>query len=166
MESEQYKKEILPIRNKLFSYALKLLNNTVEAEDIVQETLLKLWYNRNNLGEYRNIPGLAMQITKNLCINKLNEISRNHISLDSHTISIVEHTTPLKILEEQDKMENILKIIDQLPPLQQLIIRMKHLEGYENKEIAEITGSSEESVRMNISRGRQKIKELFLKIGQ
>lgn len=163
MNAEQYKKEILPLREKLLNYAKKLLSDTEEAEDIVQEVLLKLWYIREDLGKYGNIPGLSMQMTKNLCINKLNETGRNHISIETQSILFTDDSTPLQKLEERDKVDNVLKIIDRLPPLQQLILRMKHLEEYETEEIAEITGTSVESVRMNLSRARRKVKELFLK---
>ena len=166
MDTEQYKKKILPLRSKLFNYAHKLLNNTEEAEDIVQETLLKLWYNRENLERHQNISGLCMLITKNLCLNKLNESNRNSVSIENHGETFADHSTPLRIVENRDEVDTILKIIDRLPPLQQLVLRMRHLEDYETEEIAEITGASEESVRMNLSRARRKVKELFLKIEQ
>ena len=159
---EQYKQEVLPLRKKLLNYARKLLNNTEEAEDIVQEVLLKLWCNRESLGKYQNIPGVSMQITKNLCINKLNEYNRHSIPIEEHTGAFADYSTPLQKLEDRDNVDSVLKIIDHLPPLQQLILRMKHLEGYETEEIAKITGASEESVRMNLSRARRKVKELFL----
>ena len=54
--------------------------------------------------------------------------------------------------------------MEQLPGLQQTILRMKHVDGFEVKEIAELTGSSPEAVRVNLSRARKKVKELFLKM--
>ena len=47
MEQEQFKKEILPLREKLFLYARRLLDNPEDAEDIMQEVFLKLWYMRS-----------------------------------------------------------------------------------------------------------------------
>ena len=49
MEQEQFKKEILPLREKLFLYARRLLDNPEDAEDIMQEVFLKLWYMRGEL---------------------------------------------------------------------------------------------------------------------
>lgn len=164
MEAEQYKNTFFPLRDNLVQYAKKLLNNSEEAEDVVQEVLLKLWFIRNKLKNYDNLPGLAMTMTKNLCINKLNDIRNREISIDNYLISFPDNQTPLQKLEEKDSMEAVLKIVDQLPSLQKLILRMKHLEGYETEEIALITGSSIESVRMNLSRARKKVKELFLEI--
>ena len=55
MEQEQFKKEILPLREKLFLYARRLLDNPEDAEDIMQEVFLKLWYMRGELDYYRDI---------------------------------------------------------------------------------------------------------------
>ena len=56
----------------------------------------------------------------------------------------------------------IRQLISQLPAVQQTIIRMKDVEGYEIGEIAEITGSQVEAIRSNLSRARKKIREQFL----
>ncbi len=55
-------------------------------------------------------------------------------------------------------------IMEQLPGLQQTILRMKHIDGFEVKEIAELTGSTPEAVRVNLSRARKKVRDLFLKM--
>lgn len=163
MDTGQYKKEILPLRDGLLQYAARLLKCTEEAEDTVQEVLLKLWCIRSELGKYRNIPGLAMQMTKNNCLNKLQDIRTQTVSIETHSFVRSEVASPLRELEEKEDLERALQILKQLPPLQQLIMRMKHLDGYEIDEIAGLTGSSVESVRMHLSRGRRAIKEQFLK---
>ena len=55
MEQEQFKKEILPLREKLFLYARRLLDNPEDAEDIMQEVFLKLWYMRGDMPEEKDI---------------------------------------------------------------------------------------------------------------
>jgi putative RNA polymerase ECF-type sigma factor len=57
-------------------------------------------------------------------------------------------------------------LIAQLPALQQTIIRMKDVEGYELAEIAEITATPVENVRVNLSRARKKIREQFLQLNK
>jgi len=61
MEQEQFKKEILPLREKLFLYARRLLDNPEDAEDIMQEVFLKLWYMRGELDYYNNVMALVPQ---------------------------------------------------------------------------------------------------------
>lgn len=71
MEQEQFKKEVLPLREMLFGYARRLLDNPDDADDIMQEVFLKLWYMRRELDYYKNVMALSTQITKHLCLNRL-----------------------------------------------------------------------------------------------
>jgi RNA polymerase sigma-70 factor (ECF subfamily) len=163
MEQEQFKKEVLPVREQLLVYARRLLDNKSDAEDIIQEVFLKLWCMRNELNKYNSISALSVKITKHLCLNMLKANQRQREDLDV-LVSTNENLLPDYQLEQKDQIEQVLRIIDQLPGLQQIILRMKHLEGFEIEEIAGITGSNVEAVRMNLSRARKKVKELFFKM--
>ena len=79
------------------------------------------------------------------------------LSLDSGT------RNPAEELEQHDTVARIRWLISKLPSLQQTIIRMKDVEGYELAEIAEITGTQVEAVRVNLSRARKKIREWLMK---
>ena len=63
MEQEQFKKEILPLREKLFLYARRLLDNPEDADVILQEVFLKLWYMRGVFVNYYNVMALSVQFT-------------------------------------------------------------------------------------------------------
>ena len=163
MEQEQFIQEILPLRKQLLVYALRFLEIPEDAEDVIQEVILKLWYMREQLAGYENIPALSVQITKRLCLNRLKALSHRHEELENVSCEC-ERSTPYTQLELKDNVMHVMQIIDRLPDLQQSILRMKHIDGFEIDEIAEITGSRPESVRMNLSRARKKVKEMFFKI--
>ena len=163
MEQEQFKQIAIPLRKQLLQYSRRFLENPEDAEDIVQEVLMKLWCMRKELDRYDSVPALAVQITKNLCLNRIKVLQRQteqteHLTLESNI------PTPYTQLEQKDTVTHVLKIIDRLPDLQQAVLRMKHIDGFEIEEIAGITGSSPEAVRMNLSRARKKVKDLFFKI--
>lgn len=163
MNLEQFKIYVLPLREKLFNYSRKMTEETSDAEDIVQEAFLKLWRIREKLDEYHSIDALATEIVKNLCIDRWKSPSRNTVELDE----IKAHCgwdNPERTLVESDQVQLIGKIIETLPPLQQSIIRMKDVEGYETDEIAGITGCDIQAVRMNLSRARKKVREVFLQL--
>lgn len=163
MEQERFKQEVLPQRPKLYGYALRLLGNPEEAEDILQEVFLKLWSIRRELDRYDNLPALAMQVTKNFCLNRLKTMRREQV--DVTELFIADSTSsPYKQLEEKDDVNQVMRIIDHLPGLQQSILRMKHVEGMEVEEIAALTGSTPEAIRMNLSRARKRVKEVFFKL--
>jgi RNA polymerase sigma-70 factor (ECF subfamily) len=163
MEPEQFKEKVLPLRGQLLSYAKRLLNDSADAEDVVQNVYLKLWYMRMELDNYRSIPALSTHITKNLCLNKIKtrrNVCEGLDGLDGLTVES-EYPTPDAQLEAKDSVTHLMRIIDRLPEIQQTVLRMKHVDGFEVQEIASITGSTPEAVRVNLSRARKKIKELF-----
>jgi RNA polymerase sigma-70 factor (ECF subfamily) len=73
-----------------------------------------------------------------------------------------EARLPDSLLEVKEVQEAIRRIIAMLPPLQQRILQMKDLEGYETSEISEITGIAPEAVRNNLSRARKRTRELYV----
>ena len=163
MQLEQFKQEVLPLRSKLLLYAQRILGEAEEAEDIIQEVYLKLWYMRGDLQSYNSIAALSMHITKNLCINRLRVRDRMQEDIDGHVV-LNEEPEPDVQLEQKDNLEHVMRIIDGLPGLQQTILRMKHVDGFEIEEIAELTGSKREAVRVNLSRARKKVRDEFFKI--
>lgn len=163
MEQERLKNEVVPLRNQLVFYAQRLLNNTEESEDIVQEVFLKLWYMREELDQYNSIPALSVQITKHLCLNRLKVLQRVCESPEGQYLASPPLNPHLQ-LGQKDQVTQVMRIIDRLPNLQQTVLRMKHVDGFEVEEIAELTGSTPEAIRMNLSRVRKRVKELFQKM--
>ncbi len=162
MVQEQYKILIQPIRQQLYFVALKLLADEQDAEDAVQEALLKLWAARTSFLVHENPNAFAITVLKNQCLDKL-RLRKNVESIENPAMC-VENDNPHLLLERKNENEIIRRIINRLPQLQQLIITMKDVEEYEVDEIAEIIGASTEAVRMNLSRARKKVREEFLKI--
>ena len=163
MELNQFKTTVVPLRGKLLNYARKLTDDSSDAEDVVQEVMLKLWNIRQKLEEYNSIEALAVRITHNLCMDMWRSKRTDQVSLDQ--VPVVSQTVnPERVLEGNDEIRLMREIISSLPTLQQTIIRMKDIEEYETEEIAQITGCSSESIRSNLSRARKKVRDIYLKI--
>jgi len=164
MELQEFKTKVIPLREKLYSIARRMLPDHADAEDAVQEACLRLWSARAQLGNHPNIAGFAMQTIKNICIDKLR---KNKINIPADSITNKEDDkNPYSYTEEKDSIESVKKIIEALPELQRRIITMRDIEGYEMKEIADITGSEISAVTMNLSRARKKVRDSFLKLNR
>ena len=165
MEQEGFKIEVVPLRGKLEGCARRLLDNPQDVEDVVQEVFLKMWYIRDELDQYNSVEALAVQITKNMCLNRLRTFqSHGEVPLSDSVSQSADEGNPYQVLEQQDEVNRVMRIMDQLPGLQQTMLRMKHVEGFEIQEIAELTGSTPENVRVILSRARKRVKELFFKM--
>ena len=166
MELESFKKTIIPLRDKLLAYTLKLAGQQVEAEDIVQDVFLKLWSIRDKLDDHQNVEALVFTMTKNKVLDELKRYHADRFD-DATPTALSNYNTaqnPENIAEEHDTTKHIKRFIEELPSLQQTIIRMKDIEGYELAEIAEITGTQIEAVRVNLSRARKKIREQLIQL--
>ena len=162
MEQHKFEIEAKRMRPALLRMATHYTEDTDEAEDVVQETLLKLWFLRDRLSKYRNVDALAMVITKHLCINRKRGKHLVTVSLEEG-LTIVGEQNPERRLMDEERMQELLELIATLPDLQQSILKMKHIEGMEVEEIARLTGSTPIAVRTNLSRARKKVREQFMK---
>ena len=162
MEQHKFEIEAKRMRPSILRLAMHYTEDEDEAEDVVQEVLLKLWFLRERLESYRSIDALAMVITRHLCLNRKRERHLEKVPLEEGKAIIGEDSPEWMIIQEE-KMDEILKLIAGLPDLQQAVLRMKHVEGFEVEEIARLTGRNPIAVRTNLSRARKKVREEFLK---
>ncbi len=153
---------MLPNKNKLYRFAYRLLGNSMDSEDMVQEVLLKLWARREKLGEYKNLEAFAMVVLKNMCLDKLKAKGYRSDDLNER-MNDTGSRSPYKSLELTDMSEKVKMIIDELPEHQKMIIHLRDVEGYEFEEIAEVMQMSLNSIRVNLSRARKKVRETLTK---
>ena len=158
MTTEEFKTRLLPVKNKLFRFALSLLTNRQEAEDAVQEVYLKMWKMRNDLGKYKSTEALMMTITRNHCLDKLKAKKNKAESLNEEINNHLSDNPEIKS-EQNDLIDKIKQLIQKLPEQQKTIVHLRDVEGYEFEEVVKITGYDLNYIRVNLSRGRSKIRE-------
>ena len=159
MDSSQFKLQILTISDKLFRLAKSILRSDDDAKDALQELNLKLWERKDQLDIVENFPAFAMRSMRNLCVDSI------RITKDKTEITpdlIYDEPSPHLQIENSDMVSRIRFIIDRLPELQRTIIRMRDVEGLEISEIAYITNLTPNAVTVNLSRARQRIRDLIL----
>jgi RNA polymerase sigma-70 factor (ECF subfamily) len=161
MNIDQFQKMVQRIRPQVLQMAKRQLNNNEDAEDITQEVFLRLWLARERLDDYDNVEHVAIRTLRNICIDRYRKKKLDCEELSDNQISALEEN-PHQRLESQENVQQLIQIINELPHLQQLIVKLKDIDGYEIEEITKITQTSAESVRMNLSRARKKIRELFI----
>ena len=161
---QRFKIEILPMKDKLFRLALRITMNRVEAEDAVQETLLKLWSRRDEWDRVSSLEAQAMTICRNQSLDYAKRTGRDNLSLDVERDSPVSTRTPLHSLEDKEKRQLLQRLIDSLPEVQRSILELRESQNRSFAEIAEILGLSETQVRVYLHRARQRIKAEFERV--
>ena len=164
MDLQAFKQHILPVQARLFRLAQMFLRNREEAEDATQNVLLKLWSNRQKLGTYQSVEALAVQMTKNECLDRIKLHSRQKLSYDADTsLAAAKEVSPYVQVELTDSISLVRRLMDALPDQQKLVLHLREVEEYSLEEIEQVTGLSSANVRVILSRARQKLRENYLK---
>jgi len=103
-----------------------------------------------------------MTITKNLCLDKLKSKKNKTDELTIRNQGMND-LTPYKSIELSESVKNVQRIINTLPEQQRMIVQLRDVEGYEFEEISEILQLSINTIRVNLSRARKKIRSSYLK---
>lgn len=160
-QQKELEKVIVGMRRRLMDEARRFLRNQDEAEDTVQDVVLKLWTMRDRLGDYRSVEAMAVVITRHLCLSRKRDYGK---CLDLQALKeTTDSGSPELLLIGRETEGRLLELIDTLPDRQQAILRMKHVDGMETDEIAALTGMTADSVRQNLSRARRNIMKRFIK---
>lgn len=161
MKRHEFEKLALELRPRILTTATKLLSDADLAEDVAQETLLKLWSLKEKLSQYRSVDSLAMVVTRNRCLDILRQQGRNYnVSLDDFD-TVAPELSPMERMIENESENEASQILSMLPEGQQIILKMKHIEGLEIEDIAQLTGATPNAIRVTLSRARKRVKEIF-----
>jgi RNA polymerase sigma factor (sigma-70 family) len=170
MDANEFRDQVLPVSGRLFRYAKRMLGNTHDAEDVIQDIWVKLWDRKDSLAEVRNIEAFAFRITRNLCLDRLKlKRPQYYDDRENHAFRFDEADgapDPGKNLELKDTMDRISSIITGLPEQQQTLLQLRDIEGLEYEQIAGVTGMEVNAIRVNLSRARKKIRESLQKINE
>ena len=163
MTIKNFTQQIMPIKDRLYRFALRMVDNAVEAEDVVQEVLIKLWHKRAELPSINNVEAWSIRLTRNLSVDKLRAKRDKTENLDQQYNVVSTNQNPAQLFETKDTLQRIHELIQQLPENQKLVVQLRDVEELSYKEIAEILGMPMNQVKVNLFRGRQHLKTALLK---
>ena len=164
MELKEFTANVLPLKDKLFRYAKRLLQNHEEAEDLLQEVMMRLWVNREELSRKSSIEAFAMAVTKNLCIDRFRskQFQASNMGIDAADLDMSDMgISPHKRAEQLEAVEMVMKVMDMLPINLKQVVQLRDIEALSYQEIAEIMSMNINTLKVNLSRARKKIRELL-----
>ncbi|HYQ59205.1 MAG TPA: RNA polymerase sigma factor [Draconibacterium sp.] len=157
MTSNKFEKLILQQKDKLFRVAFSILKDSNDAQDAVQEVVLKLWKNRRLLDNAKNLESYCLNAVKNHCFDVLRKQKHHQYYLLANVHESQEETR----FETIDLVERLKQELHQLPDQQRMAIELKDFQGLEYEEVSEIMEQSTNTIRVHVSRGRKKLYEIF-----
>ena len=163
MKTISFPTDILTMKNELYRLALRITMNAADAEDVVQETMMKVWNRRDQWEQIESIEAFCMTICRNLSLDKVRRMDNQAQSLDAAYDPKDQHvaSNPEEQAIQSDRIRLVRQLINQLPEKQRSCMQLRDMEGKSYKDIATILDITEEQVKVNIFRARQTIREKF-----
>lgn len=144
----------------VFSLAYRVLNNSVMAEEVTQDTFLKVWDRADqwdsNRGKLRN---WLLTIAHFAAIDRLRKEQQQPVA----AVDIAEHDESWGVLAQSDWQDNsaLRLLVEQLPPEQARLIDLMFYKGMSHSQIAEYTRLPLGTVKTRLRSGLQKLRDLY-----
>jgi RNA polymerase sigma-70 factor (ECF subfamily) len=167
-------------QSRIYNAALRILGNVEEAEEVVQETFVKVLQNLDKFRNQASFSAWVFRITHNLCVDNLRANQRKnefqHLSFDPQSTHDYEEIAPsmkvvsqiadpnpgpAQIVDMTEQEQFIADSLQQLPDTQRAVLVLHDIEGFSYQEIAEIIGANIGTVRSRLHYGRLRLKELL-----
>jgi RNA polymerase sigma-70 factor (ECF subfamily) len=169
-DDEAFGELVKLFEKKIYAHAYQMLGNHTEADEVLQETFVRLVKNIAKLRIDTNFSAFVYRIATNLCIDLIRKRQRRTVNIEDSESELAgryqlelsqQVSTPDQELERKETLELIKKAISELPPRQQAAIILHDIEGYSKEEVAKIMGCPQATVRSNLHIARLKVKKML-----
>lgn len=164
MQEISFRNDILPLKDKLYRLAFRITLDSAEAEDVVQDTMIRVWNKRDEWAQYESIEAYCMTVARNLAIDRSEKMDARNAELIPEVQDVPDALNPYEQLAQNEQINLIHRLLNELPEKQRTIMQLRDIEGKGYKEIADVLQITEEQVKVNLFRGRQKIKQRYTEI--
>lgn len=161
MKESEFISLILPLKDRLFRIAWHIVRSREEAEDIVQEVMMKVW--NMELSEVGNREAYCYTMSRNLALNRLALKENRNVSLAPGCDGEM-YVEPFDRLVQTERLEVLHQMMSRLSGVQRDVMQLRDVEGMNYAEIAETLRLTEEQVKVYLFRARKKVKEFCLKL--
>jgi RNA polymerase sigma-70 factor (ECF subfamily) len=150
----------------IYNMTYRMLGNAEDASDLTQETFLRAYTRLDTFQLGRSFTAWIRRVAANLCIDYLRHRGEPAASLDERVEAGIEHaddspgSSPAQRVEIAEDSRRVLAAVQKLPPKQRAVLVMRHIQGMSLEEIAAALGWPLGTVKINLFRGRQAVREM------
>lgn len=160
MNEIDFRTDLLPLKNRLYRLALRITLDRVEAEDVTEDTLIRIWEKRSELSAVESLEAYSLTICRNLALDRCARKEAQNESLDArHHDTQALQLSPHDDLVKKERLTLAKRIIDSLPEKQRTVIQLRDIEGKNVAETAAVLGISPSDVKTTLCRARQAIRQ-------
>ena len=141
---------------KIYTYCKRILNNDEIAEDVFQETFMKLYESAKVDRAMTNFSAFVFRIARNLCINEKHKKYNAFVPLEDFNFPIDDPNS-----DSREKLDLLETAMESLPKKYKEVLVLKEYLGFSYQEIADLMETTLPSVRINIYRAKHKLREML-----
>lgn len=156
-QEEIYKK----YSSVLFSVCLRYTNSYEDAQDVFQDGFIMIFNKINQFRFEGSFEGWLKRIMVNTCIER--HRGKNHLYIINEEIIADENSDEMELESEEYNYADLLEFVRALPDRYQQVFNLYAIEGYSHQQIADLLKISVGTSKSNLSRAREKLKDLIKK---
>ena len=164
MKKISFRDDVLPMKNRLYRLALRITLNPAEAEDAVQDTLIRVWEHREEWERIDSMEAYALTICRNISLDMAGKAGRGNVQLNEESSMFNVQCSMFNEFEQKERLSIVKKIMKTLPEVQRSIMELRDIEGKTYQEIGNILKLSESQVKVYLHRARTSIRQQVDKI--
>lgn len=164
MTPSDFKKLILECSDAMWQAAASMMQSQAEAQDVIADTVEKLWRSHQRLDEVENLKGYVIIAVRRTALDAIRSANRKGAFLgidDLPAMAPDPLLSPQQKLELEGELELVRDMMNHLPANQRRVLELTAFRGLDNSEVATATGLSVENVRVLLSRGRAKLRAAY-----
>ena len=159
MTQQEFEHMVPRLRPRLKNIGQLFFGDEEMAEDIAQETLMRLWMLRERIAPQTDIEPLAVRMAKNLCVSEWRKQKvRQGNSLQE---ALTDHKDIQRDVELKEEVARLKRAVSQLKPAEQRLFRMRHEAEMDIQQISAVTGIGVRSVSAMLSTAKRKLLEIL-----
>lgn len=156
MDKQDFKRTVFSLSERLFPMVSRILGSSENAEDALQEIMMKLWLKRKEIEKHPNIKGFVFLTARNYCIDVLRK-KMNVVADSNHHLQKLHTVTSEGEFAWNELQTIVEEILKEIPKLERTVFIMRELDGLEFSEIAAATSLKTAHIRVLVSRARKKV---------
>ena len=164
MKQIDFRLDLLPLKDKIYRTGLRITLNAQEAEDLTQDTLLRVWSKRNDLQQIGSLEAYCLAVCRNLALDRMAKRENGNLSLEAEQTDAPDNArTPQEQMEHEEELKRIHQLFNRLPEKFRTALQLRDIEGMTYRQAAEAMNMTEELFKVTLHRARKNLRSDYEK---
>ena len=165
MKQIDFRRDLLPLKDRIYRTGLRITLNAQEAEDLTQDTLIRVWERRGELADVASIEAFCITVCRNLALDRVARRDYRNDSIEATQADAPDTARdPEERLLHEERLSHVHRIFNALPEPQRTVMQLRDIEGLSYAEAAQAMGVTEDTFKVTLHRARKAVRAQYEKL--